>query len=317
MFESLLSNNLMKSQLTHAVQNKKTLHAYMFCGPDGSGKKTAAVAFAAELMGDAKQKALKGTHPDVIFVKDIDGKDVPSVKTIKNMRADAFITPTEAAKKVYIIDNAGELSEQSQNALLTILEQPPSFCVFILLCRSRENMLSTIISRCTVYDMEDVDTAEGVEYLKKALPKADAATLEFCIKASGGNLGLAKKMAADKKFKEQVEACENIVKSAVEGNLYVASKYVCKLTKDGIKSFLPVLSMYLRDVLVLATTKNKDSLIFKDSILKYEQTFSKIKADRIYNCLSGIACATQNIENYANISLVTCELIIAIGGLNS
>ncbi len=317
MFESLLSNNLMKSQLTHAVQNQKTLHAYMFCGPDGSGKKTAAVAFAAELMGDAKQKALKGTHPDVIFVKDIDGKDVPSVKTIKNMRADAFITPTEAAKKVYIIDNAGELSEQSQNALLTILEQPPSFCVFILLCRSRENMLSTIISRCTVYDMEDVDTAEGVEYLKKALPKADAATLEFCIKASGGNLGLAKKMAADKKFKEQVEACENIVKSAVEGNLYVASKYVCKLTKDGIKSFLPVLSMYLRDVLVLATTKNKDSLIFKDSILKYEQTFSKIKADRIYNCLSGIACATQNIENYANISLVTCELIIAIGGLNS
>lgn len=317
MFETLLSNNLMKTQLGSAVANQKTLHAYMFCGPEGSGKKTAAVAFAAELMGEGKQKALKGAHPDVIFVKDVDGRDVPSVKTIRQTRADAFVTPTEAAKKVYIIENAGELTEQSQNALLTILEQPPSFSVFILLCDSRENMLSTIVSRCTIYDMEDVGTKEGVEYLKRALPKADVKTLEFCIKAARGNVGLAKKMAGDKNFNEQIDICAEIVKLAAEGNQYGAAKHICKLTKDTVKTFTPVLCMYLRDVLVFGLTKNADALIFKDSILKYEQTFSKIKADKIYECLDGIATATQNVDKYVNISLVTCELIIAIGGLNT
>lgn len=104
MFDGLLSNNLMKEQLTRAVESDRPMHAYLFCGAAGTGKKTAAYLFAAQLVGRNRDKVLRNTHPDVITVSPPDGKKLISVDQIREMRADAFIKPSEGIRKVYIVN---------------------------------------------------------------------------------------------------------------------------------------------------------------------------------------------------------------------
>ncbi len=314
MFETLLSNKNMKEQLGTAITNNTPLHAYLFCGADGTGKLTAATAFAAELVDD-KQKALRFSHPDVIYIRKPEDKSLIPVDTVRDMRADAFITPTQAKRKIYIIDGAHLLNDSGQNALLTLLEQPPSFCVFILLTESREKILPTVISRCSVYEMEYVNEDEGAEFLQKELKKIPLDTLKTYMKASQGNIGLAKKMASDKKFLSQVEKCERICIGVANGDRYTIAKEIfSQKTKDSLLALLPILSVYLRDILILNSTQNIGSVVFCDSILKNKSTFAKIDINRLYDCLNECQKSQSELERSINVSLVAGELIINLYG---
>lgn len=99
--------------------------------------------------------ALSEIHPDIIFINrptDDKGKQKREiyVDQIRAMAADAWTLPQEAEKKVYIISEAGRMNEQAQNAALKILEEPPSFVMFVLCADSAEELLPTIRSRCMV-----------------------------------------------------------------------------------------------------------------------------------------------------------------------
>lgn len=303
----------MKLELSNAITQNKPLSAYLFCGAQGSGKKTAALAFAAALVGS--KKALKSQHPDVIFVTADEGKQAIAVKTIREMRLDAFITPTEALKKVYIID--GEMRDDAQNALLTILEQPPSFSIFIILATTKEQLLPTVLSRCSIYQMEDVGIKEGIEHLKSTIKNVDDDTLKTCMVASGGNLGLAKKMATDKQFKKYIDDCQQLVKSAALGDIYFAYKYMSKLKKDSVLEFLQVLTMYMRDLLIYASTSNTSSLAFENSILQNRDIFDKIKVDAVYCCLDALGDAMRQTKASISARLIIADLVTIFGGLNS
>jgi len=314
MFETLLSNKNMKEQLGSAIKNGTVLHAYMFCGADGTGKLTAATAFAAELVDD-KQKALRMSHPDVIYIRRPEDKTTIPVDTVRDMRADAFITPTQAARKVYIIEDAHLLNDNGQNALLTILEQPPSFCIFILLTESREKILPTVISRCSIYDMEYVDEQEGAEFLQKELKKVPLDMLKTYMKAAQGNIGLAKTMATDKKFSKQVERCEAICIAIANGDKYAVAKELLSFKKkETLVAFLSVLCVYLRDLLVLNATQSTDGLVFCDSILKNKSTFAKMDLNRIYDCLSACQNTQAELEGSINMSLAAASLSINLYG---
>ena len=304
----------MKEQLGAAITNGTVLHAYMFCGADGTGKLTAATAFAAELVDD-RQKALRMSHPDVIYIRKPDDKSTIPVDTVRDMRADAFITPTQSKRKIYIIEDAHLLNDNGQNALLTILEQPPSFCIFILLTESREKILPTVISRCSIYDMEYVDETEGADFLQKELKKVPYDMLKTYMKASQGNIGLAKKMATDKKFLKQVEKCELICVAVANGDKYAVAKELMNFKKkDTFLALLSVLCVYLRDILVLNATQNTDGLVFYESILKNKSVFAKIDISRLYDCLSQCQIAQSDLERSINPLLVAGTLTINLYG---
>lgn len=102
------------------------------------------------------KKAKDGNHPDVIAVEEKDKKRKSiSVDLMRWVREDAIIKPNEAAKKVYLIPKADTMTREAQNALLKLLEEPPSYAVFILLCSSATAMLSTIRSRTQIYSLEE------------------------------------------------------------------------------------------------------------------------------------------------------------------
>ncbi len=315
MFETLVSNEKLKKELTRAAEESKPLHAYMFCGAEGSGKRTAALAFAAQIVGADKQRVLKRTCADVIFVEPEPDKKTVSVDIIRKMRADAFVSPTESKRKVYII-NGDALGAAGQNALLTVLEQPPSFSVFIIVCLSREKMLSTVVSRCSVYDMEYVGENEGAQFLKTKFASFSIDELKMFVRASQGNLGLAMSMAGDKGFIKLVEFCEKTALCVANGDKYTVLADITKLSKDKqkLKKFLSLLLTYFRDITVYNISGSDSMLVFYSSILKNASDFAKINDEACYRCTRACADALSCIDSNISVSLVVCDLCIQLFG---
>lgn len=314
MFETLLSNKRMKDELGSAIANDRPMQAYMFCGPEGSGKMTAALGFAKELVGTGSSKVDRGSHPDVIVIAPENGKKTVSVDVIREMRFDAFINPSEGRRKIYIIDKAHSLNEHGQNALLTILEQPPSFAVFILLSDSKEKMLSTIVSRCAVFEMEYVDPKEGALFLNTKHPDISKERFLQAMQASGGNIGLAYKLAASSDFEEYKKLSERIMRAVLQNDEYTAASIMSKLTKDNAVPFLSVLCMYIKDILVLNTSKNSDSLVFKDSILQNAAEFGTIDINVLYDSIQAVSEAIADIEASISTPLATAAVVIQLFG---
>jgi len=198
-FESLLGNDRLKENLRASVGKGRLSHFYLICGPEGSGKRTLAQLLAAAavckeqdkpcLRCNACRKAMSGNHPDIITVTDPDHKEVP-VSVVRQYREDMFIRPNEADKKVYIFSQP--LRVEGQNALLKILEEPPSYGVYMLLTDNPEALLPTIRSRCTELKLHALPPRLLQRELMQAFPKAVQEDIAAAISRSGGYLGQAK-----------------------------------------------------------------------------------------------------------------------------
>ena len=317
MFDALLSNKKMKEQLTAAVKADMPMHAYLFCGAAGSGKKTAAELLAYEIIGASREKVLRGCHPDVVTIHPLEGKKLISVDQIREMRADAFVRPNEGRRKIYIIDGVHLMNDAGQNALLTVLEQPPSFAVFILLSESRQKVLPTVISRCAVYDMEYVEPPCAAEYLKTVYPNKDLEQLKTAVRAAGGNIGLAKSFLGSEEFEKYSADCEKLVVSAMSSGEYTASRIISGMSKDELCGFLPVLAIYLRDLAVYSAMGNIDDAVFCDSILKNKQLFDKINLNLMYDSIRACESAIGLINANISPALAAAKVVILLcGGKN-
>ena len=198
-FESLLGNQRLKDNLTAGLRQGKSAHFYLISGPKGSGKgKLAKLLAAAVLCQGAEKpctrclscrKVLENVHPDVISVTDSEHKTVP-VRLIRQMRDDVFVRPNEGERKVYIFPQ--ELGVEGQNALLKILEEPPSYGVFLLLTENPEKILPTVRSRCVELALQPLDGGLLRRTLQKEFPNAATAALDAAAQRSGGFLGQAR-----------------------------------------------------------------------------------------------------------------------------
>ncbi len=150
------SLNIIYRQISEMMSGPRPPHALLFETADkeaaGSLCTYTACAALCEKGGDPCgtclpcRKAAGGMHPDVTVLEGTGSRSL-HVDDIRIIRQDAYIRPNEGRRKVYIIKNAGDISAQSQNALLKILEEPPEYVLFILTARSRTELLPTVISR--------------------------------------------------------------------------------------------------------------------------------------------------------------------------
>lgn len=128
------------------------------------------------------RKVAEGIHPDVIpverFMAEKDFGGEIKVDPIRALRADAFIRPNEAARKVYVIDNAQKMNLNAQNALLKLLEEGPEYAAFLLLCDHSGALLETIRSRCALLHLEE-DDLEAADPDALALARAVCAGSEL------------------------------------------------------------------------------------------------------------------------------------------
>ena len=125
--------------LQKAIKNKKIAHAYLFCGPRGTGKTTVARILAHEL----------GVTDKDLY--EIDAASNTGVDNIRELREAVNVVPFESPYRFYIIDEAHMLSRQAWNALLKTIEEPPEHVMFVMATTERDKVPETIQSRCEVY----------------------------------------------------------------------------------------------------------------------------------------------------------------------
>lgn len=200
-FEALLGNQRLKDNLRAALTKDRISHFYLISGPEGSGKHTLARLLAAAVLCRGHErpclhcepcrKIMENCHPDFITVEDPEHKNV-AVKIVRQFREDVFIRPNESDYKIYLFSQ--ELGIEGQNALLKILEEPPSYGVFLLLTDNPEKLLPTVRSRCVELELKPLPDQLLRQTLAREHPDASPETLDAAIGRSGGFLGQARKL---------------------------------------------------------------------------------------------------------------------------
>ncbi|HIW76933.1 MULTISPECIES: ATP-binding protein [Gordonibacter] len=174
-FENILGQPQVREFLRASVQSDRVTHAYLFTGPAGSNKTLAAFALAQAVLCpkgphgprggacgacDACGRIMRKKHPDVRYFAP-EGANGYLVEQIRDIVADTSLAPIQAKRKVYILDRVDLLGASSANAFLKTLEEPPSDVVLILLGRTRESVLPTIVSRCQVVPFRHIPASEA------------------------------------------------------------------------------------------------------------------------------------------------------------
>ena len=197
-FKNLVWQEFIKQTLQKAILEDKTVGAYLFCGPRGTGKTSTARIFAKALNCTDLQKdgnpclkcdictwALDNSLIDII---EIDAASHTWVDNIRDIIEKAQFQPTKTAYKIYIVDEVHMLSKWAFNALLKILEEPPIHVKFILATTEVHKVLDTILSRCQRFDFKSIsddDIKSRLEFVAKSEKvKVDTQSLDYIVKNS-------------------------------------------------------------------------------------------------------------------------------------
>lgn len=179
MFENLVGNEKVKEYLNSTIENKNISHSFIFVGKPGIGKKQFAHQYVEMIMclqdGKCDGNSVKcdscikfegNANPDYAEITP-DGKTL-KIEQIRNLQARIVEKPITSRRKVYVIDDADLMSEESQNCLLKTLEEPPEYAVIILIVSNESRILPTIKSRCVIIKFQPL-TSKEIKQVKPEL----------------------------------------------------------------------------------------------------------------------------------------------------
>lgn len=200
-FRDVVGQEALTTTLLNAIKEDKLSHAYLFCGPRGVGKTSCARIFAKTINCEHRtpegeacnecSECIAANEQRSYNIFELDAASNNSVDDIRNLIDQVYIAPTTGKYRVYIIDEVHMLSSSAFNAFLKTLEEPPAHAIFILATTEKQKVLSTIISRCQVYDFRRItsdDIARHLEYVAQDKGvKADKEALQLiALSADGG-----------------------------------------------------------------------------------------------------------------------------------
>lgn len=163
-FDEVVGQTHIIQTLKNAIVQNRIAHAYLFCGPRGTGKTSIAKIFAKTLNCTNSQDApcgicenckmaANGSHPDII---EIDAASNNGVDEVRNLIDKVKYAPMQGKYKIYIIDEVHMMTSGAFNALLKTIEEPPAHVIFIFATTEPNKVLPTIISRCQRFDFNKV-----------------------------------------------------------------------------------------------------------------------------------------------------------------
>ena len=225
-FGEVIGQEVIVKTLQNALKNNRISHAYLFCGPRGTGKTTIARLFAKALNCESFDnepcnhcksclEITEGINPDVI---EIDAASNNSVEEIRELKDKIKFLPAGSKYKIYIIDEVHMLSTSAFNALLKTLEEPPKHAIFILATTEPQKVLPTIVSRCQRFDFAALTDEELLEALENICIKEnvdyDRQALLTIAKASDGGL-----RDAISYLDQSISLCEDKITEDIAANV--------------------------------------------------------------------------------------------------
>lgn len=205
-------------------------HAYLFHGPAGAGKRAAARAVAAALLADgapdpdgAAERARRGTHPDLTWVRSSGAAEMLVSDVDEAVVAAAARTPLESRRRVFVIDGADALNDQAANRLLKTLEEPAPFAHLILIADRPDAILPTIVSRC---QQVRFDAPPPREIAQRLADEHDVvpAQADACARLALGDAALALQIARSPQLRAASQALARADAAAVKELLTAATQ---------------------------------------------------------------------------------------------
>ena len=200
-FAEVVGQDHVTQTLTNAIGQKRIAHAYLFCGPRGTGKTTIARIFAKCLnctggpkidFDEKDSRCIEITEGRSLDVLEIDGASNNGVEQVRELRETCKYAPANSQFKIYIIDEIHMLSTAAFNALLKTLEEPPAHVKFMFATTDPEKVLPTILSRCQRFDLRRIPSALITKHLaeiaKKEEVKIDEAALYAIARGADGGM---------------------------------------------------------------------------------------------------------------------------------
>jgi len=240
--EGFIGNEKIIEQLGYLMQSNRFPHALVIEGEKGLGKLTLARLLACALVCREDNrpcrrcaqcsKAQQGIHPDIFEHCASGAARSFHVDTVRQIINDVYIQPNEAQFKIYILGNADCMSDSAQNAILKVLEEPPSYAVFILTAQSKSSLLDTVLSRSVVVTLDGVDCTSGAKYIVQNMENVDFSDAENAMETFGGNIGKAMESLRDSRTGELVKACRDICFALVNDNEYALMTACAPFQKD-------------------------------------------------------------------------------------
>ena len=243
-FDGVVGQDFIIQTLKNQIKTNKLTHAYLFCGPRGTGKTSTAKIFAKAVNcthsheGNpcgmcAECVALNENNTDIV---EIDAASNNRVEEIRDLREKVQFSPLIGKYKVYIIDEVHMLTDSAFNALLKTLEEPPKHVIFILATTEIHKLPATILSRCARFDFKLLSIGKLVEHLKYVFDKkgivCDEKSLQLIAKAGEGSvrdmLSIADSVASFCDYNITVEKTQEVIglssKDSIKNILLAISK---------------------------------------------------------------------------------------------
>ncbi len=294
------------------VRNGTNANTYIFEGSSGLHKYTAAKLFAHSLVCENVHSSPCGechgcieasadSHPDIITVEKDKDKTVVSVDVIRDMINECMIRPFQSKHKVFIIKDGDLLNPQAQNAFLKIIEEPPEYAIFIIICTNSEQLLQTVRSRSVTVTFPPVNDNIVRKYIENKYP--DETRIDFLVKYCSGIPTAADDIINREDFEQLREDALSLVPKILSSNkthAFAVSDYF-DANKDIAVEIYDMILTYLRDALVVSMGK-PDAIINADKSDKINKLVTAYTPALITCGIDNVITAKKMLDRHVKTS---------------
>ena len=320
-------NAAAKAQLAARIDSGTLPHALLLEGPAGSGRRTMARLLAAAAVCRSAEekpcghcaachKALSSIHPDITELGGAEEARSFHIDVVRTLREEAYILPNEAPVRVFILCDVQSMTDQAQNALLKLLEEPPSHVRLILTCENRSQLLETVRSRLYTVTLGGVSANEAAAVLAHHLPEHTGDELLRAATLWGGVIGQALRSLQDGSYREILELLPPLAQGIVAPTELALLKATAPLekAKDSIPAVLSGLQLIFRDALFCRYNCSPLLSTSPESAKLLAQTLTRQQLLALLNTIDNLHLARlRNINHTLFLTLLCSQLRSAAG----